>query len=407
MKLLGALGLDRILARNEFAVAVLFELLYRGKLREGGVRLGLIPERRGRNVGVLCHIRPGSPAEILDRYSKVVAEADGVGDMPAIHAERAYAVRLLGLFGLDEAGVWSIVDPELLLVENLEVVGAQYIILGARSADGRIFRVAVHVELDFAFAPPDVIAAAPREVCARIVSTALDAVENRMERALGRVRAAELGVEIRRVIRNIAQGVVDLVKERNVLLAAMLEGDAGFLSERHGPEAAERLTRADAYDLGRKRRPLLVGIAEEVAQRTLYRRLLLVIPVHSQNEAAPFERAVVGHRKPHILDKTGAFDIHELERLAGLYRDAGAHLPALAEPVGLGPFVRNFLRAAAALARLVLGADRPRLGIRQKAQCVEVAGYRAAGIFRRRTSADTKKDTARNYGDKSLDNHRP
>ena len=403
MKLLGALSLDRILTRNEFAVVVLFELLNRGKLREGGVRLGLIPERRSRNVGVLSHIRPGSPAEILDRYAKVVIEADGVGHMPAIHTERAYTVRLLGLFGLDEAGVWSIVDPELFLVENLEVVGAQNIILGARSADGRIFRVAIHVELDFAFAPPDVIAAAPREVCARIMATALDAVENRMERALGRVRAAELGVEIRRVIRNIAQGVVDLVKERDVLLAAMLKGDAGFLSERHGPEAAERLTRADADNLGRKRRPLLIGIAEEVAQRTLYRRLLLVIPIHSQNEAAPFERAVVGHRKPHILDKAGALNIHELERLARLYRNAGAHLPTLAKPVGLGPFVRNFLRAAAALARLILGADRTGLGIRQKAQSIKIARYRTTRVFCTGASRHNRKKRGRNGYQKNPD----
>ena len=79
-------------------------------------------------------------------------------------------------------------------------------------ADGRELRVAVHVELDLALAPPAVVVDAPGQVGADVMAPALDAVEDGVDVLIGqRVDAAELGVEIGGVVRHLGQRVVDLV----------------------------------------------------------------------------------------------------------------------------------------------------------------------------------------------------
>ena len=90
-------------------------------------------------------------------------------------------------------------------------------------------RVAVHEELDLALAPPAGVVDAPGHVGADVLAAALHAVEDRVVLLVGqRVGAAELRVEVGRVLGHLGQRVVDLVVEdAEVVRVAVLDRDAG------------------------------------------------------------------------------------------------------------------------------------------------------------------------------------
>ena len=75
-----------------------------------------------------------------------------------------------------------------------------------------------------------------------VLSLALHTVNQRVQRPLGRIGAAELRVEVGLVLRNFCQGVVDLVVQAHLLGGVdVLQRDTGFLAERHLPVAVEAL----------------------------------------------------------------------------------------------------------------------------------------------------------------------
>ncbi|OQB92182.1 MAG: hypothetical protein BWX84_01070 [Verrucomicrobia bacterium ADurb.Bin118] len=68
------------------------------------------------------------------------------------------------------------------------------------------------------------------------MSPAFDPVQNGKEPGLFEwILAPELRVEIRRVLRHLRQGVIDLVKDCDPVFVQVLEGNPGFFAERHLP----------------------------------------------------------------------------------------------------------------------------------------------------------------------------
>ena len=78
-----------------------------GQFRERGVRLALVPE--GHRGDVILHRQvpaPFAPAQCLDRHPQVLFEADGVHDVPAVHAEALLAaIQAIRFDHLAQAGV--------------------------------------------------------------------------------------------------------------------------------------------------------------------------------------------------------------------------------------------------------------------------------------------------------------
>ena len=142
-----------------------------------------------------------------------------------------------------------------------------------------------------------------------------------------------------------------------------------LLAEGHLPVAVERAAGIDAHRQRRELGVLAPAHAEKVADRALDRRLLLAVPVEPQDALAPVAR----RRHPDLLDRAGALDVGQRKRLVGGDVDRRRDLPAAAQVAG-----RRRVRALgghpalALLARKVLRADGPRLGIGQPGQVAEV-----------------------------------
>ena len=270
---------------------------------------------------------------------QVLLEADRVHDVPAVEAEPS--ADLVEAVGADDLGQARVGRRELVVLARavrrlgVEVVGAAEVVLGARAADGRELRVAVHEELDLALAPPAVVVDAPGHVGADVVAPALDAVEDGVDVLVRqRVDAAELGVEVGGVVRHVGQRVVDLVVEHvmSSFVADVLHGDLAALAEGHLPVAVEGAARVDADrqrgDLG----VLAPAAGEEVADRAFDRGLRLAVPVDAQDGEAPG----AGGRHPDLLDGARALDVGHGEGLPGRDADGGRDLPALAQVAGRG-----------------------------------------------------------------------
>src|SRR4051812_43840103 len=94
----------------------------------------------------------------------------------------------------------------------LEVPRAAKVVFGPGAADRRKLLIAVHEELDLAFAPPAGVVDAPRQVGAYVVPMPAESVENRVDLAIGQgIVPTPLRVEIGGVFRNVRQRVVDLI----------------------------------------------------------------------------------------------------------------------------------------------------------------------------------------------------
>jgi hypothetical protein len=145
--------------------------------------------------------------------------------------------------------------------------------------------------------------------------------------------AAPLGVEIRGGGRHGMELVEDLVgDDADIRLAVVAQRDARVLAKRHLPVAPAAAVRRHDHRQGRHRVRLRIEAhREEIPERRLDRRRLLIVPVHPQHERAEF---VGAGRDPELVDAAGALDVGERGGLAGLEADKGTDLPAAAEVLG-------------------------------------------------------------------------
>lgn len=126
--------------------------------------LRLIPERGGRDVGILLQVAAVvAPAKVLDGDLQAFVEADRIHDMPAVKAESFLrTVCAVGTNDLTEACVGGAEFGESSF--TVEVVGPAKVVFGSGSADRGELVVSVHEELDLAFAPPAVVVEPPCHV---------------------------------------------------------------------------------------------------------------------------------------------------------------------------------------------------------------------------------------------------
>src|SRR5262245_27139891 len=301
------------------------ELVLRRQLWKRSVRLPLVPVDDRADVVLERKIAVArAPPQSLNRDLQVALEPDRVGDVPAVETEAL--LRLIEAVGTNDQRHPRVGSGELLVLLRLpvlEVVRAAEVVLGAGADDRGGVLVAVHVELDLAFSPPAVVVDAVGHVRADVVSLALDSVDQRVDLFVGEgIDPTELRVEIALVLSDVGQRVGDLVVERHLFFADVLERDARALAKRHDPVAVERAAGIDADGERRDLRGALPAGSEEVADRRLHRRRALAVPVHAEDRVAPRAR----RRHPDVLDGPHAFDVGEREYLAGLDDDRGRDL---------------------------------------------------------------------------------
>lgn len=125
--------------------------------------------------------------------------------MPTVQTEaHLAAVEPVGLDYL-QSRVWTR-ETGIVIVRYriLKIVGTAEIVLSTCAADGWIVRVTVHIELDFAFAPPTAVVDTPGEIGAHIIAAAADAINNCVYSFIRQgIHAAELCVKIITVFRNV------------------------------------------------------------------------------------------------------------------------------------------------------------------------------------------------------------
>ena len=111
-----------------------FEIRHR---RQRALGIRLVPKRRAGPVVLgLRQLRVG---DLLDRDAALLLPGDRVGQVPAVHRDEVLLVQAA-----------PVVEERRLL----DAPGQADIVLAAGAADGGKFLVAVHVDLDFPFAPP-------------------------------------------------------------------------------------------------------------------------------------------------------------------------------------------------------------------------------------------------------------
>src|SRR5690348_5150088 len=238
-----------------------FEIIAVGKRWELRSRQRLVPESDRGDIVLqrqILAILVRAPTEGLNRHSKVALEANGIGDVPAIHPEALLrAINSVGADHLRQSRVrrgefnirrFTAQAEGLVDAAGIEVVSAAEIILGAGAADGGKFRVAIDEEFYLAFAPPAAVVDTPSHVGADELPATFHFVEDRVDLLVRqRVGAPELGMKIGAFFRYFAERVVDLVVDVDLLVAQVLHREAGAFAERHFPITIEGAAGIDAH----------------------------------------------------------------------------------------------------------------------------------------------------------------
>ncbi len=197
-----------------------------------------------------------------------------------------------------------------------EAVRPSDVVLGACPTDRWVLLVAVDVELDLALAPPVAVDSRPGKVRPHVVTVAFDPIDD--GEVLGRssrILPAPLCVEVRRLRRDVVQGVVDREVDQYVLGMVVFDFDSGALGERHPKVGVEPRVRHrdDRFRLDLMEHP--VAVTEEVSQGGLDGRVVLGVPVHSDGQIAedPIARGVLTayltDREPDVPDHTRVVDV--------------------------------------------------------------------------------------------------
>ena len=139
--------------------------------------------------------------------------------MPAIQAEAClrsiYAIRT---DHLAQTGIGRRKGLILMGLRIFKIIRAAEIILRARAADGGIFPVAVHVELDLSLTPPAGVVHTPGHVGADILPSPANAIQNRIILLIGQwIDPAELRMKIARVLLHRLHGIGNLIIDGDAL----------------------------------------------------------------------------------------------------------------------------------------------------------------------------------------------
>ena len=158
-----------------------------------------------------------------------------------------------------------------------------------------------------------------------------DAVEDHVGVLPVGAGAAELGVEIGGVGRNLRLRVVDLIGQQlQILLGRFVrERHPDVLAEGHRPVAVHGVARVDDHGQGIDRGELAVADREEVGSGNLDRGRRLAVPVEAKDvcPAQPLHH-------PDMLDHSRPVHVHERSRLSLVDAEKRPDLPALPKIVG-------------------------------------------------------------------------
>ena len=326
------------------------------------MRQGLVPVGHRGQVILQRQITAAlAPAQRLDGDLQILLKVNGINDVPAVHAKAELAgIEGIGCDDLMESrirrgkGNIAVMRPGI-----LKIIGAAEIVFCAGTANGGELFVPVHEELNLALAPPAAVVDAPGHVGTHIFALAPDSVDDSIVLLVGkRVGSAELGVEVSLVRRYLAVTVINLVVHGDRFFSHIGQGEAGALSEGHGPVAVEGAAGVDADSQGTQLSILIPAHGKEIADRALNRGVLLPIPVHAQDGVAP----APGGREPEMVDDARTCDIGNGESLSRLQNNVRVNFPAPPQVPRCAAriaILQLTYPAFAFLACEVLRADRP------------------------------------------------
>lgn len=197
---------------------------------------------------------------------------------------------------------------------------------------------------------------------------AAHAVQNGIDGLIGQgVHPAELGMEIGGILRDVGQGIIDLIIAHHILGADVLQGNAAALSEGHLPVAVVGDPRIDADCQRRQLGGMVPCRGEKVSHRAFHGRRLLPVPVKADDRVAP----LAGRHHPDMLHHARPLYVGKLPGLPRPNDHIGVHLPALSQIPGRMPGAALLQLAPGShpfLPRGVLCTDRPAAGRGQTGQ---------------------------------------
>src|SRR5271165_1039993 len=209
--------------------------------------------------------------------------------MPAIHSESLLTlVKSVGLNDLRQAGIGRR-EYAVLSRRMLKIPGATKIVLCSCSTNSGPFNITIQVKFDFTFAPPAIVAHAPGEISANVLSLTPNPVDDRMNPFVRyRVGAPPLRVKIGPVFRNLRQRVSNLVIETGHRICAQIfqRNECAF-AKRHFPVAIECACRVHRH---RQRSDIAAHtptVAEKISQWHLDGRGFLAIPEKPDHKPSP------------------------------------------------------------------------------------------------------------------------
>ena len=235
--------------------------------------------------------------------------------MPTVQTETRLFFRL---YHLRHTGIRRVKFLILTRPRFVKTVRTAEIILGSGAANRRKFLIAIHEELDLAFAPPARAVRAPGHIGSDVLSLSANAVENRIILFIrDRIDTPELSMQVAHVCRNLSQRVIDLVIQDHILFIDIGHRNLVALAKRHLPVAVKSAAGIYANGQGGNCRILSETAREEIARGAFDGGSLLAVPIESQN----VEPVVPRRSHPDMLDRPGTFDIGHYESLAGFDPD--------------------------------------------------------------------------------------
>src|SRR5579862_2426318 len=161
---------------------------------------------------------------------------------------------------------------------------------------------------------PDVVSCPIQILLAVHVAVRLPLIRRASSRR--RLPILRMKVKLVRSQRLAVSPVVDVEVKRISLDRAFVRyRNPRVLLKRHGKEAIQRLVRTDLQ----RRRLIRVILAQpepvKVADRSLYTRGGLAIPIHAQNQRLQMIRIITSNRDPYMRNDSGASVIQQSQRL--------------------------------------------------------------------------------------------
>ena len=171
------------------------------------------------------------------------------------------------------------------------IVRAEKIVFRARSAHCGKLCVAVHIEFEFAFAPPTAFSVKTDIHCgADVVSFSVYAVKNCMYAAINRAALSVLSMKVSAIFRYFTDFIVNLIVNCLSFVGKISQSKPKAFTKWHLPEAAETSAWSNHNRLRRNNRKSTVAVfyavgeqREKCRKRDFYRWFLAFNPKNSQN----------------------------------------------------------------------------------------------------------------------------